>query len=43
MFIKDWTEWYIELYENYPCANIEEILKRENEVIREIGTLNTIT
>ena len=47
LFIKDWTEWYIKLYENYHCAkftaNIEEILKRENEVVREAGTLNTIT
>jgi len=42
-FVKDWTEWHIELYEHYPCSSIEEILKRENEVIREIGTLNTIT
>ena len=42
-FIQNWNEWYIELYENYPCTNIEEILKRENEVVREIGTLNTVT
>ena len=42
-FIQNWNEWYIELYENYPCSNIEEILKRENEVVREISTLNTET
>ena len=42
-FIQNWSEWYIELYENYPCSNIEEILKRENEVVREISTLNTET
>ena len=36
----NWDEWYIELYENYPCSNKEELLKREGEVIREIGTLN---
>ena len=38
----DWNNWYIELYENYPCNNKEELLKREGEVIREIGTLNKI-
>jgi hypothetical protein len=36
----DWDNWYIELYENYPCDSKEELLKREGEVIREIGTLN---
>jgi hypothetical protein len=36
----DWTNWYIELYENYPCNNKNELCKREGEVIREIGTLN---
>jgi hypothetical protein len=39
---KDWSNWYIELYENYPCNNLEELLKREGEVIREIGTLNKV-
>lgn len=38
----DWTNWYIELYENYPCNSKEELLKREGEVIRLIGTLNMI-
>jgi len=36
----DFTNWYIELYELYPCNNKEELLKREGEIIREIGTLN---
>ncbi len=38
--IEDWKDWYIELYENCPCDNKEELLKREGEIIREIGTLN---
>ncbi len=36
----DWDIWYIELYENCPCSSKEELLKREGEVIRLIGTLN---
>jgi len=36
----DWTNWYIELYENYPCYSKTELEKREGEVIRLIGTLN---
>ena len=36
----DWDNWYIELYEYYPCNSKEELLKREGEVIRLIGTLN---
>lgn len=36
----DWSDWYIELYENFPCKSKEELLKREGEIIREIGTLN---
>jgi hypothetical protein len=32
--------FYIELYENYNCNNKEELLKKEGEVIRLIGTLN---
>ena len=42
-FVKNWDEWFIELYENNPCSNIEEILKKENDVVRAIGTLNTVT
>lgn len=36
----DWTDWYIELYEQYPCNNKKELERREGEVIREIGTIN---
>ena len=36
----DWFNWYIELHENYPCNSKMELLKREGEVMREIGTLN---
>lgn len=32
--------FYIELYEEYPCNNKEQLNKREGEVIRLIGTLN---
>lgn len=36
----NWDNWYIELYELYPCSCKEELNKREGEIIREIGTLN---
>jgi hypothetical protein len=36
----DWNNWYIELYEEYPCNNKEQLEKREGEVIREIATIN---
>jgi hypothetical protein len=36
----DWTNWYIELYENYPCNSKNELEKKEGEVIRLIGNLN---
>ena len=36
----DWDNWYIELYEDYPCNNKYILEKREGEVIREIGTIN---
>ena len=36
----DWTDFYIELYEAYPCNNKKELNRREGEVIREIGTIN---
>jgi hypothetical protein len=36
----DWDNWYIELYEVFPCENKQELNKREGEIIREIGTLN---
>jgi len=40
MEIDDWDNWFIELYENHPCNNKEELNKREGEVIRLIGNLN---
>ena len=36
----DWSNWYIELYENYPCNNKSELCRREGEIIREIGSIN---
>jgi hypothetical protein len=43
-YTNDWNDWYIELYENYPCENKEQLNKREGEIIREIGTENkTVT
>ena len=39
-FHGDWSNWYIELYENYPCENIEELNRREGEIQREIATIN---
>ena len=33
-------KFYIELIENYPCDNIEQLRKREGEYIRQLGTLN---
>lgn len=36
----NWDDWYIELYEEYPCENKEQLNRREGEIIREIGTLN---
>jgi hypothetical protein len=36
----DWSNWYIELYEYYPCNERAELEKREGEVIRDIGTIN---
>ena len=36
----DWSNWYIELYENFPCQNKAELNRREGEIIRLIGNLN---
>jgi hypothetical protein len=33
-------DWYIELYENYPCTNKEQLNRKEGEVIRKIATVN---
>jgi hypothetical protein len=38
----DWKNWYIELYEEYPCNNKQILEKREGEVIREIGNINNV-
>ena len=32
--------FYIELEEEFKCENIEQLRKREGEIIREKGTLN---
>ena len=36
----DWSDWYIELYEEYPCDNKEQLNRREGEIQRELGTIN---
>lgn len=36
----EWDKWYIELYELCPCNCREELLKKEGEIIRLIGTIN---
>ena len=36
----DIDDWYIELYEKFPCNDKQELHKREGEVIREISNLN---
>ena len=41
-FVSNWDDWYIELYENFSCEDKEQLLKREGEVMREIGTLNKV-
>jgi len=28
----NWDDWYIELYENYPCLNKKELDRREGEI-----------
>ncbi len=38
----DWTDWYIELHEKYPCNYKVELRRREGQVIREIGSINKI-
>ena len=37
-----WDDWYIELYEEYPCENKMQLVKRENEIIRKVATINKI-
>lgn len=36
----DWDNWFIELYENYPCKNKYILELRETEVQRQIATIN---
>ena len=36
------TNFYIELIENYPCDDVEQLRKKEGYFIREIGTLNSL-
>ena len=36
----NWSDWYIELYELYPCNEKCELERREGEITREIGTIN---
>jgi hypothetical protein len=36
----NWNNWYIELYEEYPCDNKQLLEKREGEVTRLIGNIN---
>ena len=38
--VDDWDNWYMELFENFPCNSKEELNKKEGQVIREIGTIN---
>jgi len=37
-----WNDWYIELYEEFPCDNKLQLVRRENEIIREKATINKI-
>ena len=39
-YIEDFNDWYIELVEDFPCERREQLLKREGEIMREIGNLN---
>jgi len=40
MVNNNWENWYIELYEEYPCDKKQLLDKKEGEIIRLIGTLN---
>ena len=39
-FNGNWKNWYIELYEEYPCNKKTELNKREGEITRLIGNIN---
>lgn len=36
----DWDNWYIELYEDYPCKNKYHLRIHEGDVIKRIGNIN---
>jgi len=38
--VEDMGDWYTELYEDFHCDKMEQLCKREREIIREIGNLN---
>jgi hypothetical protein len=38
---KGLDNFFIELHDEYPCENKEQLTKQEGKVIREIGTLNS--
>ena len=39
-FNGDWSDFYIELYEENQYDNVEQLTKREVEIMREISTIN---
>ena len=39
-YVEDWDDWYIELYENYPCKNEYFLKQREDEIIKKFSTIN---
>ena len=39
----DWNDWFISLFEEYPCRNKKELERREYQVMAEFGeVLNKI-
>ena len=40
--VDGWDNWYIELYEEFSCDNREQLLRKEGEIVRKIGTLNMV-
>jgi hypothetical protein len=36
----DINDWYIELFEDFPCERKEQLTQREGQIIRQIATLN---
>ena len=37
-----WNDWYIKLYEEFKCENKLQLCRKENEIIRQIATINKI-